>query len=136
MRNSVVDRGPDPEFNVAAYSEADEFYRSGRYRDALRLFKTAADADPSDGDAFHAVGSCYDALHKPARAAAAYTIALGLLPIGRHPALHFNIGNAYFDQGRYHEALSEYEKVPPGHPVSPAARKNARLALERMTNVG
>lgn len=136
MRSAVADRGPDIEFNISAYSEADELYRAGRFREALRLFKASLDADPTDGDALHAIGSCYDALRKPARAAAAYRSAIALLPPDRHPALHFNIGNAFFDLGQYAEALAEYRLVPTDDSVWSAASKNTKLALHRMRDGG
>ena len=100
MKIAVSDPGPDIDFNISSYSRADELYREGRFRDALRLFKASLAADPSDGAAFFAMGSCYDALRKPARAAAAYRSAMELLPPERHPALHFNIGNTFFDLGQ------------------------------------
>jgi hypothetical protein len=59
MRSSVADRGPNVEFNISVYSEADRLYRAGRFRDALRLFKASFDADSSDGDALFALGSRY-----------------------------------------------------------------------------
>jgi len=136
MRSVVSDRGPDIEFNTSAYSKADELYRASRFRDALRLFKASLEADPSDGEALFAMGSCYDALRKPARAAAAYRSAMELLPPDRHPALHFNVGNAFLDLGQYAEALEEYKMVPKGHAVWPAATRNANLALEKLGNGG
>jgi len=136
MRSAAADREPDVELNISAFSEADELYRAGRFLEALRLFSVSLEADPTDGDAFHAIGSCYDALHKPAQAAMAYRSAITLLPPERHPALHFNIGNAFFDNGKYEEALAEYRLVPAGDAVWPAASKNAKLALERFSNGG
>jgi tetratricopeptide (TPR) repeat protein len=136
MRARLPDLGPDTELNISAYSEADVLYRAGRFREALRLFKTSSAADLTDGDAFHAIGSCYDALGKPALAAKAYRSAIKLLPLARHPELHFNIGNAFFDLGQYAEALDEYRLVPIDSSVWPAASKNSSLALEVIGNEG
>ena len=136
MKRDLADRETTFEFNISAYSEADRFYKSGQFREALKLFKAALGADPSDGDAYHAIGSCYDALLMPARAAAAYQSALPLVPSDRHPALHFNIGNAFLDLGRYREALAEYQLVPKQSPVWPTTSKNMKLALERIAVEG
>jgi tetratricopeptide (TPR) repeat protein len=136
MRSRVADHGTDTELNISAYSEADELYRAGRFREALKLFKVSSAADLTDGDAFHAIGSCYDALGKPGLAAKAYRSAVKLLPVTRHPELHFNIGNAFFDLGQYAEALAEYRLVPIDCSVWPAASKNSNRALEMIGNEG
>jgi len=136
MRSIAADFGFDTELNISAYSEADKLYRVGRFHEALKLFKTSSAADPTDGDAFHAIGSCYDALGKPTLAAKAYRSAVKLLPVTRHPELRFNIGNAFFDLGQYAEALAEYRLVPIDSFVWPAASKNSSLASEMIGNEG
>lgn len=136
MRRVVADPDKAHELNIAAYSEGDECYRSGRYREALRLFQAALAADPLDGDAWHAIGSCYDALGKPAKAAAAYQEAISLLPVERHPDLQFNIGNAHLDLGQYSDALRMYDLIPRTSSVWSVASKKRALALQRLGNGG
>lgn len=136
MKRTVADPDQAHELNISIYSEGDKHFVAGRYRKALRLFKAALDADPSDGDTWHAIGSCYDALGQPNRAAAAYHAAMLLLPPERHPELRFNIGNAHFDLGEYSDALVQYALVPKASSVWPAAAKNRDLALRRMGNRG
>ena len=123
---------PEAAENLQAYALADRLYQKKQYRRALKLFKRAALADPTDGDAFHAIGSCHDMLGQPARAASAYLNALILSPAEKHPDLHFNIGNAYFDLHLYEQALAEYGKVPKSSPIWPLAQRNADRATERM----
>lgn len=132
MRPGVVDIDQAHERNISQYSEGDDCFRQGRYREALKLFKAALDADPTDGDSWHAIGSCYDALGKPARAAAAYRHALPHLPADRHPDIHFNIGNSHLDLGQYADALVHYDLVPRASPVWPASARNRALALQRL----
>ena len=136
MRSPVADPDKAHELNIATYSEGDECFKSGRYRKALKLFKVALAVDPSDGDAWHAIGSCYDALGKPAKAVAAYQEAMSLLPAERHPDLQFNIGNAHFDLGQYSDALRLYDLIPRTSSVWPVAAKNRALALQRLGNGG
>ena len=118
----------DFDLNIALYSEADACFRKGRYREALRLFKRAARADPLDSDCWFAIGSCLDALHRPTRAEAAYLKALSMAREEDHPALYFNIGNALFDQQRFEAAVSWYARVPAEHEVFARAERNRRLA--------
>lgn len=136
MRRVLADPDVAHAFNISAYSEADALFRAGRYREALKLFKAALDADVSDGDAWHAIGSCYDALGMPAKAAAAYRSAMSLLPRERHPDLHFNIGNAHFDLGEYEAALEQYEQVPKSSRAWASAAKNWALALASLADRG
>ena len=133
MRRAIADRDETHELNIATYSKGDELFVAGRYREALSLFKAALKADPSDGDALHAIGSCHDALGEPAKAAAAYRSAISLLPPERHPDLHFNIGNAHLDLGQYAEALEQYALVPKYSSIWPATEKNTALALQRQS---
>ncbi|MBE5317500.1 MAG: tetratricopeptide repeat protein [Xanthomonadales bacterium] len=118
----------DFELNIALYSEADACFRKGRYREALRLFKRAARADPLDSDCWFAIGSCLDALNRPTRAETAYLKALSMAPEEDHPALYFNIGNALLDQQRFEAAESWYARVPAEHEVFVRADRNRRLA--------
>jgi len=136
MKSRVAGHGSDTKLNISAYSEADKHYHAGHFREALRLFNISSTADPADGDAFYAIGNCYDALDEPTLAAAAYRTAIKLLPSDRHPELHFNIGNAFFDLERYAEALAEYRLVPKDSSAWAAASKNRTLASELVGNVG
>jgi tetratricopeptide (TPR) repeat protein len=134
MSNRIATRGFDREFNDRAYTEADRLFEQGRYRDALRLFQAVAEADPSDGDAFMAIGNCWDALGKPQRAEQAFRQALALAAPNDHPSVLFNLGNALFDQALFAEALAAYQSVPSGIRVSESARRNAQLASQRIAD--
>lgn len=46
MRSPVADPDRAHELNIATYSEGNECFKSGRYREALKLFKAALAADP------------------------------------------------------------------------------------------
>jgi tetratricopeptide (TPR) repeat protein len=132
MRSRSAERQTDCQLNISAYYEADRLYRVGRYREALRVFRISADADPNDGDCWIAIGSCHDALKQPAKAEAAYRKALELSEPKRRPALNFNIGNSYFDRGLFADAIRHYDLVPKGHEVWPAADRNRQLALAEL----
>jgi tetratricopeptide (TPR) repeat protein len=129
MKQSAADRPPNYPLNISAYSEADELFKAGRYREALRLFRESAEADIEDGDCWIAIGSCLDALKQPARAEAAYRKAMTLCEPEWNAALHFNIGNSHFDRGMYALAIQHYLRVPRGHKTWQAAELNRKLAL-------
>jgi tetratricopeptide (TPR) repeat protein len=128
MSGRIYPSGIDAELNCERYAEADGLYQSGRIREALRLFKRAAEADPEDSDSWFAMGSCFDRLRKPKRAEAAYLKALSLAPEKDLPALFFNIGNALYDQQRFEEAISWYAKIARGHELHARAERNRMLA--------
>ncbi|QNN69449.1 tetratricopeptide repeat protein [Thermomonas carbonis] len=129
MTSRATERPPDYSLNISAYSDADDLFHCGRYKEALALFRNSADADPEDGDCWIAIGSCHDALKQPARAEAAYRKAMTLCEPEWHPALHFNMGNSCFDRGMYALAIQHYLRVPRGHKAWPDAERNRKLAL-------
>jgi tetratricopeptide (TPR) repeat protein len=134
MRSRIASQNVDHQRNVEAYSQADHLFHAGRFRDALRLFQASAEADPSDYDAFMAIGNCWDALRKPKRAAEAFRQALVLAPESKRPDILFNLGNALFDLGLMREAVETFNLVAPGSSVAASAKRNAALATERLGN--
>ena len=126
---------PDIDSNIRSYSQADALYKAGRFRQALRLFKEAFESDPSDSDVAHAMGNCYDAMGQPARAAQAFQYALAIADGDKHPALHFNLGNAFYDMGQFANALTHYQLVPKGCEFWPAAKRNSELALGHLNEL-
>jgi tetratricopeptide (TPR) repeat protein len=132
MRKFVADPESAEAINIEAYSDADRLFHAGRYREALRLFELAANAEPDDGQAHLAVGNCWGALGKAARAEASYRKAAHLLPENERPGAIYNLANAVFDQGRYEEAIILYKGIPKGTRVWELARKNLERALERI----
>jgi len=134
MRRLPADPQSAEALNIAAYSEADRQFRSGRFREALRLFEQAAHADPDDGQAHLAVGNCWDALGNPKRAEASYRAAEQLLPEEEKPPALYNLANALYDQRRYEEAIRFYRLVPKGTTTWELARKNLERASKYLGN--
>ena len=59
---------------------------------------------------------------------------IGLRPAGAGPGANFKMGNAYFEQGKYEEALREFEAVVKKSPsISPAHVRigDVHLTLKR-----
>ena len=132
MKQPLADPQSAEALNIAAYLEADLLFRTGRFREALRLFEQAAYADPSDGLAHLAAGNCWDALGKPKRAEASYRAAQHYLPEDEKPSALYNLANALYDQGQYEEAIRLYRLVPKGTSAGELARKNLERALKHV----
>ena len=110
------------------YAEADKLFKLGRFRAALRLFQAAVVADPQDGDAYMAIGNCWDALKKPKNAQDAFLKALDLVDNQLKPSVMFNLGNALMDQGNYAEAIAVFSGVPKGSVVAEKCARNIGVA--------
>lgn len=136
MRKFLADPESAESLNIEAYSDADRLFRSGRYRDALRLFQDAVHADPSDGLAHLALGNCWDALRKPKRAESSYRTAAELLPEAERSSAIYNLANALYDQGQYQEAVRLYRQVPKGTTTWELARRNLALAVKHLDDEG
>jgi tetratricopeptide (TPR) repeat protein len=119
--------------NNAHYQGGDDLYKRGKYAEALTLFKKALKAWPTDPDSAWAVADCYSELRKPGLAEKYYRLALDKCPVKKKSYLLYNIGNALFDQMKYKEALTYYDRIPKLNQIYKKARKNIRVA---MSNIG
>jgi tetratricopeptide (TPR) repeat protein len=50
--------------NHAAYAKGDKLFKQGRFGDAAKLFRLAAEAWPEDWQAYWALGNCYSEIKK------------------------------------------------------------------------
>ncbi len=134
MREAAANLEADHRRNVVAYSRGDEYFRAGRFRDAIAFFREAFDADPQDSMCLLAIGNCWSELRKFKRAEASFRQALSLATELEVPALTFNLGNALYDQGRYSEAVTAYSQVPRGHAIWQASSRNIQLAQQHLAH--
>jgi tetratricopeptide (TPR) repeat protein len=121
--------------NHAAYVKGDKLYKLGKFADAAAQFKIALEAWSDDWQALWALGNCFTALKKPRKAEVQFITAIELAPAEKLPDLHFNLGNALFDQGKYANAILFYRQVPKGHHIACAAARNVALAERRINGV-
>jgi tetratricopeptide (TPR) repeat protein len=105
------------------------FSVNGEDRKALEYFKKAAEADPSDADAWSGLGSCYAGLNHPEDAISAYKQAIAADP--RDETAHFFLGNYLSQIGRFTEAVAAYQEAIAINPQFEAAYFNLGLVFSR-----
>lgn len=97
------------DLNHAWYVIGDIHYRQQETRAALHAFKRALHHWPGDAEAMMAIGNCYADLRMPRWSAWYLAKASELRP--KDAAILFNLGNAYFDQGKKSDARRAYAKA-------------------------
>lgn len=114
--------------HLASYARADELYKSGSLRDAIKEFRAALALEPNDTDTLWALADCYSELGNAHKAARLYRAALIRSPRSERGDLLYNLANALLDQRRPIAALVLYRRVGRKSSAYPLARRNARLA--------
>ena len=117
--------------NHEAYVAGLFHYENGNYNNAKSLFKEAIEYWPEDGDAWMALGNCYDALHKPLKAEASFRKALAVCARAESDNILYNLGNSLYDQARYEEAIETYLQISKGHRIGPKAQLNLNRAKKK-----
>lgn len=113
--------------NHAWYIIGDIFFKSGNYEMAVHSFKRALESREDDIEAYCALANSYSAMNRPEKSAYALLAALKYAP--QNPTINYNLGNAYFDMGRYREALEHYNKITLQHEeIYGMAQKNITKA--------
>jgi len=118
--------------NHVAYLRGDKLFKQGKFADAAAFFRAAIEEWPEDWQAMWAVGNCFSELKKHRKAEEQFKDALQFATSEELPNLHFNLGNALFDQGKYLEAIEQYRQVSSGHHIARSAANNIALAERRM----
>ncbi|OQW69575.1 MAG: hypothetical protein BVN34_04490 [Proteobacteria bacterium ST_bin12] len=118
------------DLNHIAYARADQFYKRGRLFAAAKWFSVAVKEWPTDYQALWALGDTFSELKKPKKALNFYAKAIELAPAKEQSDLNYNLGNAFFDQGRYEKAIASYRKVLPNHVAATLAVKNIELSRQ------
>ncbi|TXG86391.1 MAG: tetratricopeptide repeat protein [Thermomicrobiales bacterium] len=120
------------DLNHAAYLRGDKLFKQGKFADAAAQFKIAIQEWSEDWQAMWALGDCFTELKKHRKAEEQFKAAIELAPNDELPNLHFNLGNALFDQGKYIEAIEQFLRVPEGHHIARSVANNIALAERRM----
>lgn len=118
--------------NQAWYVIGDIFFKIKRYKEARKAFVNALMVCPRDVAAMHAVGNCYDVLKHPDMAERYFRKGLLFADSSIRPKLIYNLGNAFFDQGKYEEAIEQYKHIRKSTgSLYELARKNLNIARKR-----
>ena len=122
------------DLNHTAYLKGDRLFKQGKFTEAVAQFKVALEEWPEDWQAMWALGNCFGELKKHKKAEEQFMKAIELASASELPNLYFNLGNALFDQGKYHEAIERYRQVPKGHHITQSVAKNIALAETKIRN--
>lgn len=116
--------------NHSWYVVGNYYWKLGLFENAIRAFRRSLRAWEGDIQAMWALGNCYTEAKKPKRAEHFFRRALELEKF--NPSIRFNLGNALFDQGRFDDAIVEYEAVAKtSKDLSEVALKNIHLAKQK-----
>jgi tetratricopeptide (TPR) repeat protein len=81
----------------------------GHYELAEADFRRAIDLEPSNGDAWRALGRAYENNNQPNEAKAAYLKAIEVQP--EYFRNFLDLGNYYFSRGEYEEAVGQFKRM-------------------------
>lgn len=107
-------------------------YESGNYREAIRLFQEATEADPGNASYYTNLGVAFGEVGDDLQAFTAYRRAVELNP--EELAAYLNMGYLYMERERPTEAREMWEAVVRAAPDSDEA-KEARDNLSNMEDV-
>ena len=115
--------------NHSWYIVGDIFFKKESYFDAINFLKKSLNTRPDDVQALWAIADTYSELAKPKLSERYYRKAIQYAKKNEDLMnLTYNLGNALFDQKRYEEAISCYEKIDNSMPdIYKLAQKNIEL---------
>lgn len=123
------------DLNHAYYLAGLAFHKQGQVENALSAFKKSYRHWKEDVAALRALGNCYSELGNP-KAAKYYFLKARHVGGEKYKGwniLTYNLGNAYFDLGKYDLAISEYKRVRKSDITSyELAQKNIKHSLEKL----
>jgi tetratricopeptide (TPR) repeat protein len=112
----------------AHYRLARFYVERGRHHEAMKEFKKAIEADPTNAKAWNGLGVSLDALGRYADASQSYAEALRLDPSLDY--VHNNLGSSLAQRGDHAAAAAAFEKAVELNPGNAVARGNlAKLSM-------
>ena len=97
------------------------YYTAGRYDEAAAAFQRVTELQPDNSWGFQMLGTVQHAKGERSRALANYSRAIALAP---NEGAYSNLGNLYYDWGRYEEAASAFERAAALDPQSAVKHRN------------
>ncbi len=131
-RKRKEDSGESSDLNHSLYEKGRTFYNAGDYRKATAAFKEALEYWPEDGEAWLALGNCYDASKKPKRAEKCFRQSLAHETEKFRDKALFNLGNSLYDQCLFEEAIECYDKISNNADVYAPAMTNKNKARQKI----
>lgn len=94
------------DYNHAWYLIGDIYYKTRHFAQAAKAFRIAIKRWPDDFQAMMAIANCYSEMRAPRWSAYYLKKAIHIQP--HNAKLLYNLGNAYFDLGKYDAAIKVY----------------------------
>jgi len=110
--------------------EADVYYKSKKYKEAITALQKATVIDPKNDTAYYNMGIAYDKLKQYKKAIAAYQKATVFNP--RNDTAYYNMGNAYDKLKQYKKAIAAYQKATVINPKNNSAYNNMGIAYNKL----
>jgi len=118
--------------NHELYGKGCKYFDSGDFRNAIGYFKESLDYWPEDGEAWFALGNCYEAGKKPRRAEKCFRKALEFGTEKIIDGVWFNLGNSLYDQRLFEEALECYKNISKSAEFRRSVLRNIRLVENKL----
>ncbi len=109
----------DPDRIDYPYEIAYAYCLKGDYKASVKILKKIVDHKAVTDQVFQLLGNCYDLMGKPDKAFEAYDEGLKKFP--NSGKIYLEKGNVYWNQKKYDDAITQYEK---GIEVEPAFPSN------------
>ena len=119
------------DLNHSLYKKGSTFYDAKDYRKAIISFKEALEYWPEDGEAWLALGNCYDASNKPKRAEKCFRQSLIYQTEKIRNMVLYNLGNSLYDQSLYKDAINYYSEISKSDEIYGVAMINKKRAIRR-----
>jgi tetratricopeptide (TPR) repeat protein len=119
-----------PEFGAARYNLGYNYYRVGRYNEALPHLYTAVEKSPTDERQMLTLAVTLFYLDRYDESEQVLKYAIGLRPSGL--GLHYALGAVYKETGRSNDALAAFNEELRHNPDSFAAHEQIRILNDRM----
>ena len=108
------------------------YYAIGRYDEAIDAFTRVTELQPDNARGFHNVGTVHHTRGDMERALEWYQKAVAVSPVAPMPDTHSNMGNIYYDQGRYEAAAAAFAEAIRGAPNQAPFHGNLGDALMKL----
>ncbi len=115
--------------SVERNNAGNTLYSQGDYTAALEAYQAAQVANPDIPEYYFNAANALTALDELDAAAASLEQALLVEDENLKAEIYYNLGNVYFQQERYTEAVDSYRETLLRHPDDGDARHNLELAL-------
>ena len=126
-QTTIVDPVNEDNGGEAVYTKALQFYNTGQFQQAVKIFLLYLSQNPTAdhaGDAYYWLGECYDSLDNMEAALEAYETTAERYPAHKNaPAALFRAARIYENLGKKEQALEQLKAIQIKHPNYPQMQR-------------